>query len=71
VTIVDFDTKPKVLKTGSRRELLKALGRVRANGATALFDSILLGFDHLKNKGRRALVVLTNGMDYFSQFDQQ
>lgn len=63
ITIVDFDTKPKMLKADSRTELLRALGRVRANGATALFDSILLGLNHLKTESRRALVVFTDGVD--------
>ncbi len=63
VTIVDFDTKPEMLKAGNRTELLRALDGVRANGATALFDSILLGLKHLSTESRRALVVFTDGVD--------
>ncbi len=63
ITIVDFDTQPKMLKAGSRAELLRALDGVRANGATALFDSILLGLKHLSTESRRALVVFTDGVD--------
>ena len=63
VTVVDFDTKPKVLKSGNRAELLRSLDGVRANGATALFDSILLGLDRLKAESRKALVVFTDGVD--------
>jgi len=63
ITVVDFDTKPKVLKSGSRAELLGSLDGVRANGATALFDSILLGLNRLKAESRKALVVFTDGVD--------
>jgi Mg-chelatase subunit ChlD len=63
ITIVDFDTKPKILPSDSRAELLKSLDNVRPDGATALYDSILLGLEKLKAKDRRALVVFTDGVD--------
>jgi len=63
LTIVDFDTKPKILKAANHKELLQALDGVRANGATSLFDSMLLGLDQLKAESRRALVVFTDGVD--------
>ena len=63
ITIVDFDTKPKKLPTGDRSALLKAIDGVKANGATCLYDSILLGINELTGKDRRALVVFTDGVD--------
>ena len=63
ITIVDFDTKPNKLKAADRSTLIKALNKVRANGATSLYDSMLLGLDLLKDKDRRALVVFTDGVD--------
>ena len=63
ITVVDFDTKPKKLEAANRFELLKALDGVRANGATSLYDSTLLGLDYLKSEDRRALVLFTDGVD--------
>ena len=63
ITVVDFDTKPKILQAANRSELLKALDGVRANGATSLYDSTLLGLDYLKPQDRRALVLFTDGVD--------
>lgn len=63
ITIVDFDTKPQKLIADNRSKLLTALNTVKANGATALYDSILLGLGELKNMDRRALVVFTDGVD--------
>ena len=63
ITVVDFDTKPKKLVADNRAALLKALDGVKANGATSLYDSILLGLGELKNKDRSALVVFTDGVD--------
>ena len=63
ITVVDFDTKPKILSADNRPALLKALNGVKPDGATALYDSILLGLNELKSKDRRALVVFTDGVD--------
>ena len=63
ITVVDFDTKPKKLIADNRSTLVTALNNVKANGATALYDSILLGLGELKNTDRRALVVFTDGVD--------
>ena len=63
LTVVDFDTTPKVLPNKTRAESLAALKKVRANGATALYDSILLGLKLLSQKKRPALVVFTDGVD--------
>ncbi|SMC28856.1 von Willebrand factor type A domain-containing protein, partial [Desulfacinum hydrothermale DSM 13146] len=63
ITTVDFDTRPKKIQAADRAALLKALRRVRADGATALYDSILLGLKELQGKNRPALVVFTDGVD--------
>lgn len=63
ITVVDFDTKPKKLAADDRSSLLKALDGVHADGATALYDSILLGLEELENRDRSALVVFTDGVD--------
>jgi len=61
--VVDFDTKPRPIKGKSRAEVLKGLKGVRANGATALNDSILMGLDMLQGADRPALLVFTDGFD--------
>ena len=63
ITVVDFDTKPKTLPADNQAALLKAIDGVKANGATALYDSILLGMDKLEKTDRKALVVFTDGVD--------
>ncbi|MCB2166516.1 MAG: VWA domain-containing protein [Deltaproteobacteria bacterium] len=63
ITIVDFDTKQKKIEAADRQMLIKALDKVRADGATSLYDSMLLGLGLLKDKDRRALVVFTDGVD--------
>ena len=63
ITVVDFDTKPKILPNTNRKTILTALKKVRANGATALYDSIILGLNRLTAKKRPALVVFTDGVD--------
>jgi Mg-chelatase subunit ChlD len=66
LTIVDFDTTPKFLNGKTKEELVQSLNQVRANGATALFDSIILGLEHLKSgseNNRPVLVVFTDGVD--------
>ncbi len=63
VSVIDFDTRPKVIKAGSRAELIKAVRAIKADGATALRDSIILGLDQLKQSPRPALVVFTDGFD--------
>ncbi|EKD82743.1 MAG: PEGA protein, partial [uncultured bacterium] len=63
IELIDFDTKAKPVKANSRTDMVKALKAIKADGATALRDSILLGLDHLKNSPRPALVVFTDGFD--------
>jgi Ca-activated chloride channel family protein len=69
--LVDFATKPRLVRaaTGDLLELLAAFGGLEAGGATALYDSIVFAttqFDDVP--GRRAVVLLTDGVDYGSRF---
>ncbi|MBW1722128.1 MAG: VWA domain-containing protein, partial [Deltaproteobacteria bacterium] len=63
ITVIDFDTRPRRLPGKSKKDLLAALKKVRAGGATALYDSILMGLETLRGKNRPALVVFTDGVD--------
>ena len=46
---------------------LRAVGRLRAWGSTSFYDAVLKGLDLLeKNRGRRALVLFTDGEDMVS-----
>ncbi len=63
ISVVDFDTKPKLLKAKSRTDLLAKLKAVKANGATALYDSVILGLKNLEGKQRTSLILFTDGKD--------
>lgn len=63
IQVIDFDTKIKVLKGTTKAEALKGLDSIKANGATALYDSILAGLKLLEDKQRPTLVVFTDGVD--------
>ena len=63
VEVIDFDTKPKPIKAGSRSALLKKMAAIKANGATALNDSILQGLEMLAGKERTTLIAFTDGYD--------
>ena len=69
--LVDVDTVPRMVRemTPSPDELAAAFDDLEAGGYTALYDAILLGLLRLeRHPGRRALVVLTDGRDYGSDF---
>ncbi|MCK5163659.1 MAG: VWA domain-containing protein, partial [Desulfobacula sp.] len=63
IQVVDFDTQPKPLKGNTPKQVLTSLKSVKANGATALYDSILLGLDMLLTADRPTLLVFTDGVD--------
>lgn len=63
VTLVDFDTKPKVLPGGDKGAALKNLAAIKANGATCLNDAVLLGLQKLAGASRPALLLFTDGFD--------
>ena len=69
--LVDFDDRPRLAHptTGRLTSLLESLGSLRAGGSTALYDSILYAILHFEQGlGRKALVLLSDGDDYQSQF---
>ena len=68
--VVDFDSRPRLLSdtTADVGELIGTLGKIQADGFTALYDAMQFCLVHLaRDQGRRALVVLTDGDDYGSQ----
>ncbi len=72
--LVDFDTQPRLAHatTGDVADLLRAFGRLEADGYTALYDSIIFSLSQLdESEGRKALVLLSDGDDYRSKFSQK
>ncbi|HOY66638.1 MAG TPA: VWA domain-containing protein, partial [Candidatus Ozemobacteraceae bacterium] len=63
IELIDFDTKPKPVAAKGRAALLKTLGNIKADGATALNDAVLLGLERAAGHDRRAIVLLTDGFD--------
>jgi len=63
ITLVDFDTKVKPLKAKNRKDLIRKLNKIRANGATALYDSVIKGIELLKDKDRASIILFTDGKD--------
>jgi VWFA-related protein len=70
--LVDFDSRLRLMQaaTGDRQELAWALERVEPHGGTALYDSMLFSLLQYEGEpGRRALIVLTDGVDSESRSD--
>lgn len=63
IRIIDFDTEPKAMPGETKKAALASLDKVRADGATALYDTVLEGLKLLKESGRPSLVVFTDGVD--------
>ena len=63
ITLVDFDTKVKPIQAKNRKAILAKLKQIKANGATALYDSIIKGVELLKDKSRASIVLFTDGKD--------
>lgn len=64
--LIAFDSRTDVLQpfTSDQRTLLNAIDRLRPDGGTAFYDSVIAGVDTLSmSEGRRALLVLTDGQD--------
>lgn len=73
--LVAFSDRPRLISPPSAdvRVLLQSFGRLKAGGATALYDSIVFSLVQLqeaseRNDGRRAVVLLSDGQDYGSRF---
>lgn len=67
--VVEFREAPTLLTpmTKSRTDLMRAVRETRADGATALYDSIVLALYQFRAvPGRKALVILSDGKDNHS-----
>ena len=72
--LVDFDTKPRLAHpmTENTMDLVKSMASLRADGNTAIFDSIVFSLLHFEEgEDRRAIVLLTDGEDYKSKFSDR
>jgi VWFA-related protein len=70
--VIEFRERPRFLQdlTGNSAELQRAARETRAEGATALYDSIILGLYQFRAlEGRKALIVVTDGADNRSHVD--
>jgi tight adherence protein B len=64
--LVAFSTRPRVVQplTDNHQQVRQAIGRLQAEGDTALYDAVLLGSQLLaREQGQRNLVVLSDGRD--------
>jgi VWFA-related protein len=64
--VIEFRERPQFLQdlTGDSNALQRAARETRAEGATALYDSVILGLYQFRAlQGRKALVVVTDGAD--------
>ncbi len=72
--VIEFREQPRLVQnlTGDSRELQRAAREPSARGATALFDSVVLGLYQFRAlQGRKALVVVTDGADNHSHVDYE
>jgi Ca-activated chloride channel family protein len=70
--VVSFDNEPYLLSklTGRKEKLIRSLSGLRAEGSTALYDAIIYGLYQFTGiKGKKALVLVTDGKDTASKFD--
>ena len=64
--IIAFSNEPELIEpfTADKDLLDRSIRQIRADGSTALYDSMIAGVDELKgSEGRRALLLLTDGRD--------
>lgn len=69
--LITFDSHARLVQpaTADRARLDKALMRIRPNGDTALHDAMVLGLLQFEGiKGRRALIVFSDGLDRASHY---
>ncbi|HEY3171894.1 MAG TPA: VWA domain-containing protein [Thermoanaerobaculia bacterium] len=69
---VSFDNEPYLLTklTNRKDRLFRSLAGLRAEGSTALYDAIIYGLYQFTGvKGKKALVILSDGKDTSSKFD--
>jgi Ca-activated chloride channel family protein len=69
--MLDFDLRPRLLqpRTSNVEELIERFSMIESRGGSAIYDAIIFGLLQLqKAPGRRALIILTDGLDSSSQF---
>ena len=69
---VSFDNEPYLLTklTNRKDRLFRSFAGMRAEGSTALYDAVVYGLYQFTGvKGKKALVILTDGKDTASKFD--
>jgi Ca-activated chloride channel family protein len=69
---ISFDSEPYILSklTNRKDKLYRSLAGLRAEGSTALYDAIVYGLYQFTGvKGKKCLVILTDGKDTASKFD--
>ncbi len=69
--LVDFDQQPRLRQpiTGDMGELIRGLGQLNPEGATALYDAVVFSMLQFERQpGRKALVVLSDGDDRDSRY---
>ncbi|MEO8433111.1 MAG: VWA domain-containing protein [Acidobacteriota bacterium] len=72
--VLEFRDRPRFLQelTGDSVALQRAAREVKAEGATALYDAMVLGLYQFRAlQGRRALIVVTDGDDNRSHVDYE
>lgn len=72
--VIEFREQPKMVQelTGDSAALQRAAREPQARGATALFDSVVLGLYQFRAlQGRKALVIVTDGADNHSHVDYE
>lgn len=70
--VIEFREQPHMIQelTGDTAALQRASRETSARGATALYDSIVLGLYQFRTlQGRKALIVVTDGADNHSHVD--
>lgn len=70
--VIEFREQPRIVQalTGDSAELQRAAREPGARGATALYDSVVLGLYQFRTlQGRKALIVVTDGADNHSHVD--
>jgi Ca-activated chloride channel family protein len=69
--LVDFDTQPRLAQatTDDLIQLFRTFNSMQAEGFTALYDAVIFSLLQFEEaEGRKALVLLTDGDDYRSQY---
>jgi Ca-activated chloride channel family protein len=69
---ISFDNEPYILSklTNRKDKLYRSLAGLRAEGSTALYDAVVYGLYQFTGvKGKKALVILSDGKDTSSKFD--